>query len=180
MKKYLIPSMFLLLIVAATGCGASQNSNQAGSSGGASKVTQGTVGVSGTTSPSQSSAPIAKPTVTVTVGAAKYAQTDTIQVIFTNTSQITLGAYPVHTGCSIAQVQEQVNGVWKDSSVNACADTKNATFVKMTPGQSITVTITAANFAPGTYRIAFMGTNPQIGMVAQMVITAYSSDFTIS
>ncbi len=180
MKKYFIPSMFLLLIVTATGCGASQSSNQASNTSGAGKVTQGSVSVSGTTSPSQSTGPIDKPVVTVSVGAAKYAQTDTIQVIFTNTSQITLGSYSVHTGCSIAQVQEQVNGVWKDSSVNACADTKNTTFVKMTPGQSITVSIAAASFAPGTYRIAFMGTNPQIGMVAQMAISAYSTAFTIS
>jgi hypothetical protein len=143
-----------------TGCGLTSAGNGASATGGQTPQPTATSGQ-----------------VTVSVGAASYASTSTVQVTITNGSSAPIYFADHNTSCTVIELQRQTGGSW--STANPCKLAIATREHSLDAGKTMSVSLTPGNgWAAGTYRATlqywtgahFSGQNS----------AAYSAGFQIS
>ena len=94
--------------------------------------------------------------ISITTDHTTYATTDAIKVGVTNHTQSAIYALDTRAGCTILDLEIQVNRRWQPSNAARWPLGRRAIIVEIAPGQTYTGTINAGTgvaLPPGTYRM---------------------------
>lgn len=88
--------------------------------------------------------------ISITTDHTTYATTDSIKVGVTNHAQSAIYALDTRAGCTILDLEIQVNRRWQPSNAARCPLGRRASIVEIAPGQTYTGTINAGTGNPGS------------------------------
>jgi hypothetical protein len=181
----LLIGMLVILAAGVSGCGA--GSGEVAYPASQSTITIITATVLPTATPSLRSSPIPGGQVTVTIGAAHYGATATVDAAINNGTGGVISTSDHQTSCKYVSLQRYVNGIWERQ--RPCPLLSPARIVNLPPGA------TPQPLAPGStpwptglYRVAFsyfMGTDAGTASGSGVAATlapggpVYSAIFTV-
>lgn len=126
--------------------------------------------------------------VSIRTDHSTYTPGGSIQVSVVNNLSTSIFVYDTRASCSILDLQMQVNGVWKSTTVARCPLGRPAQRVEIAAGKTYSATIQAgypglyqAQFPAGAYRLVLnYSTSATASPVGQNTTTVYSATFSVT